>query len=47
MMKVYKQQLPSLGGYICHGSDVNLARVEQFIQVSELPLLPRRSNLLN
>lgn len=25
--------LPQLGGYLCHGSKVNLARAETFIQV--------------
>jgi 5'-3' exoribonuclease 2 len=32
MMQVYKNVLPELGGYLCHGSNVNLARVEKFIQ---------------
>lgn len=33
MMRVYKGMLPRLGGYLCHGSTINLARAEQFIQV--------------
>lgn len=32
-MRVYKQHLPQLGGYLCRGSDVNLERVEKFIQI--------------
>jgi len=31
LMTVYKEVLPTLGGYLCDGSDVNLARVEAFI----------------
>lgn len=32
MMSVYKQMLPSLGGYLTRGAQVDLAKVEQFIQ---------------
>jgi 5'-3' exoribonuclease 2 len=32
MMRVYKRELPSLGGYLCRGSSVHLGRVEAFIQ---------------
>jgi 5'-3' exoribonuclease 2 len=32
MMRVYKKELPSLGGYLCRGSQVHLGRVEAFIQ---------------
>jgi hypothetical protein len=41
MMKVYKQTLPQLGGYLCHGAKVDLARVERFIaQVGVTGVLP-------
>jgi 5'-3' exoribonuclease 2 len=32
MMSVYKQLLPQLGGYLTRGAQVDLAKVEQFIQ---------------
>mmetsp|Transcript_1910 Transcript_1910/g.4334 ORF Transcript_1910/g.4334 Transcript_1910/m.4334 type:complete len:1136 (+) Transcript_1910:112-3519(+) len=32
MMRIYKNMLPQLGGYLCHGSKVNLQRAEMFIQ---------------
>ncbi len=32
MMRVYKSELPNLGGYLVHGADVHLGRVEQFIR---------------
>uniref|UniRef100_A0A383WIN0 5'-3' exoribonuclease 2 n=1 Tax=Tetradesmus obliquus TaxID=3088 RepID=A0A383WIN0_TETOB len=32
MMSVYKQMLPSLGGYLTRGAQVDLAKVEKFIQ---------------
>lgn len=32
MMSVYKQMLPSLGGYLTRGAQVDLAKVEVFIQ---------------
>ncbi len=32
MMKVYKELLPSLGGYLCDGADVDLGRVQTFIK---------------
>jgi hypothetical protein len=28
-----QNMLPQLGGYLCHGSKINLARCEKFIQV--------------
>lgn len=31
-MRVYRQELSGLGGYLVHGADVNLARVEAFIR---------------
>ncbi len=34
MMRVYRNMLPQLGGYLVSGSKINLARCEQFIQVS-------------
>jgi 5'-3' exoribonuclease 2 len=32
MMSVYKEMLPSLGGYLTRGAHVDLAKVEKFIQ---------------
>jgi 5'-3' exoribonuclease 2 len=32
IMSVYKQLLPQLGGYLTRGAQVDLAKVEQFIQ---------------
>ncbi|KAG1677357.1 hypothetical protein FOA52_010736 [Chlamydomonas sp. UWO 241] len=32
MMRTYKTMLPELGGYMAHGSTLNLERVEKFIQ---------------
>lgn len=32
MMTIYKQMLPSLGGYLTKGAQVDLARVEKFIR---------------
>lgn len=32
MMRTYRDMLPELGGYLAHGSTLNLGRVEQFIQ---------------
>ncbi|GIL52742.1 hypothetical protein Vafri_8538 [Volvox africanus] len=32
LMRVYRQELPSLGGYLVHGANVDLARVEAFIR---------------
>jgi hypothetical protein len=32
MMSVYKEMLPSLGGYLTRGAQVDLAKVEKFIQ---------------
>jgi 5'-3' exoribonuclease 2 len=32
MMSVYKQMLPELGGYLTRGAQVDLPRVEAFIQ---------------
>ena len=34
LMRTYKNMLPELGGYLAHGSALNLARVEKFIRVS-------------
>ncbi|KAJ9511743.1 hypothetical protein QJQ45_022604, partial [Haematococcus lacustris] len=31
MMRVYRGMLPQLGGYLCDGSTINMARCEQFI----------------
>lgn len=31
-MRVYRQELPALGGYLVHGAKVDLGRVEQFIR---------------
>jgi 5'-3' exonuclease len=31
-MRVYRQELPGLGGYLVHGANVNLSRVEAFIR---------------
>lgn len=32
MMSVYKQMLPELGGYLTRGAQVDLVKVEKFIQ---------------
>ena len=32
LMSVYRKMLPQLGGYMCHGSAVNLERVEKFVK---------------
>ena len=33
LMRTYKGMLPELGGYLAHGSTLDLNRVEKFIQV--------------
>ena len=33
LMRTYKGMLPEMGGYLAHGSTLNLDRVEKFIQV--------------
>ncbi|GLC40571.1 hypothetical protein PLESTF_001013400 [Pleodorina starrii] len=32
LMRVYRQELPTLGGYLVHGANVDLGRVEAFIR---------------
>jgi 5'-3' exoribonuclease 2 len=36
LMRTYKGMLPELGGYLAHGSTLNLNRIEKFIQVLEV-----------